>query len=154
MLRSVAPGEYQRECFAQYGMKTDPSGRYAVQYKPFHFIGLELGVSVANIMCRGEPTGQCKTWIADVVATAKRDLKPGEKLDGEGGFMVFGQLMPAEKSLAIQGLPIGLAHGLIMKKDVKKDQRLSWEDVEFDKEAQAVAVRREMEDMFRKEYAT
>lgn len=148
----IAPGEYQRECFAQYGLRTDPSGRYAVQYKPFHLIGLELGISVANIMCRGEPTGQCKTWTADVVATAKRDLKVGEKLDGEGGFMVYGRLMPAENSLAIEGLPIGLAHGLVLKRDVKKDQGLSWHDVEFNEKAQAVAVRRQMEDMFRKEF--
>ena len=77
-----APGEYQRECFAQYGMKTDSNGRYAAQSKPHHLIGLELGVSVGTIMCRGE--GSCKPFAGDVVATAKRDLKAGEKLDGEG----------------------------------------------------------------------
>ena len=147
-----APGEYQRECFAQYGMKTDKSGRFAAQYRPYHLIGLELGVSVANIMCRGEPTGQTRTFAADVVATAKQDLKAGEKLDGEGGFTVYGKLMPAEDSLAIEGLPIGLAHGLVLKKDIKKDQRLSWQDVEFSEKAQAVAVRREMEATFRKQF--
>jgi len=123
-----------------------------VQYKPFHLIGLELGVSVANIMCRGEPTGQCKTWAADVVATAKQDLEAGEKLDGEGGFMVYGKLMPAETSLAIEGLPVGLAHGLVLKREVKKDQGLSWQDVEFSEQVQAVAVRREMEAVFRSEF--
>lgn len=147
----VAPGDYQRECFAQYGLKTDSTGRYAVQYKPYHMIGLELGLSVASIMCRGEPTGQTKTWKADVVATAKRDLQVGEKLDGEGGFMVYGKLMPCEASLAIEGLPIGLAHGLVLKREVKKDQGLSWQDVEFSTKAQAVSVRREMEETFRKE---
>ena len=145
-----APGEYQRECFAQYGMKTDSSGRFAAQYKPYHLIGLELGVSVANIMCRGEPTGQTRTWAADVVATAKKDLKTGEKLDGEGGFTVYGKLMPARDSLAMEGLPIGLAHGLILKGDVKKDQKISWQDVEYSEATQAVAVRREMEASFRK----
>lgn len=149
----IAPGEYQRECFAQYGLKTDDSGRYAAQYKPFHLIGLELGVSVANIMCRGEPTGQTRTFAADVVAAAKRDLKPGEKLDGEGGFMVFGKIMPAEDSLRIEGLPIGLAHGLVLKREVKKDQGLSWQDVEYEENNQSVAVRKEMEAHFRKEFA-
>lgn len=105
-----AAGEYQRECFQQYGLQTDSTGRYAVQYKPYHLIGLELGVSIANIMCRGEPTGQTQTWAADVVATAKRDLKAGEKLDGEGGYMVYGTLMPAQTSMKINGLPIGLAY--------------------------------------------
>jgi predicted homoserine dehydrogenase-like protein len=116
-------------------------------------IGLELGISVASIMCRGEPTGQCETFAADVVATAKRDLKAGEKLDGEGGFMVYGKLMPAANSLAIEGLPIGLAHGLRIRQDVKKDQGLSWRDVEWSLETQVVAVRREMEKMYRKEIA-
>jgi predicted homoserine dehydrogenase-like protein len=125
-----APDEYQRECFAQYGIETDDSGRYAAQYKPYHLIGLELSISVASIMVRGEPTGQTRTWAGDVVATAKRDLKKGEKLDGEGGFMVYGKLMRAEHSLQIEGLPIGLAHGLMLKRDVGKDERLSWKDVE------------------------
>ncbi|KAK5937702.1 hypothetical protein PMZ80_009831 [Knufia obscura] len=147
-----APGQYQRECFAQYGLKTDSTGWYAAQYKPYHLIGLELGVSIANIMCRGEPTGQTRTWSGDVVATAKRDLAVGEKLDGEGGFMVYGKLMPARDSLGIEGLPIGLAHGLVLKSGVGKDQGLSWRDVEFSGESQAVAVRREMEEIFRREF--
>ncbi|KAI7232136.1 hypothetical protein KC330_g6059 [Hortaea werneckii] len=150
-LEKNAPGDYQRECFAQYGMKTDSTGRYAAQSKPYHLIGLELGVSVANIMCRGEPMGQTKTWAADTVATAKRDLKAGEKLDGEGGYMVYGRIMPAEASLAIEGLPIGLAHGLVLKEDVKQGQGLSWQHVEWSEKSQAVSVRREMEALFREE---
>lgn len=148
-----APGEYQRECFAQYGMKTDSSGWYAAQSKPYHLIGLELGVSIANIMCRGEPTGQCKTFAADTVATAKRDLKAGEKLDGEGGFTVYGRIMPAEDSLAIEGLPIGLAHGFVLKRDVKKGEGLSWKDVDFEEKSQAVQIRRQMESLYREEFS-
>ncbi|KAK4632770.1 hypothetical protein CLAFUR0_02568 [Fulvia fulva] len=147
-----APGEYQRECFAQYGLQTDSTGRYAAQYKPYHLIGLELGVSIAIIMCRGEPTGQTRTWAGDVVATAKRDLKAGEKLDGEGGFMVYGKLLPAETSMDIEALPVGLAHGISIKNDVKKGQGLSWKDVDYSEDNQAVAVRREMEAIFRKEF--
>ncbi|KAK0946748.1 hypothetical protein LTR29_001918 [Friedmanniomyces endolithicus] len=148
-----APGAYQMECFKQYGLETDSTGKYAAQYKPFHLIGLELGASVANIMCRGEPTGQTRTWAGDVVATAKSDLKAGEKLDGEGGFMVHGKLMSAEASMEIEGLPIGLAHGLALKRDVGKGEGLSWRDVEYDEKNQAVAIRREMEAVFRKEFA-
>jgi predicted homoserine dehydrogenase-like protein len=103
-------------------------------------------------MCRGEPTGQTRTWAGDVVATAKRDLKAGETLDGEGGFTVYGKLMPAEKSMEIEGLPIGLAHGLVLKNDIKQGKGLSWEDVEYSEKSQAVAVRREMESIFRKEF--
>lgn len=147
----TAPGQYQKDCFAQYGLQTDSSGRYAVQYKPFHLIGLELGISIASIMLRGEPTGQTQTWSADVVATAKRLLKAGERLDGEGGFMIYGKLMPAERSLEIAGLPIGLAHGLLLTRDIPQGAGLSWKDVEVKGEgSQAVQVRREMEEMFRK----
>lgn len=104
-------------------------------------------------MVRGEPTGQTKTFAGDVVATAKKDLKAGETLDGEGGFMVYGKLMTAEDSLAIEGLPIGLAHGIKLKRDVKKGQGMSWADVEYSEKSQVVAIRREMEALYRKEFA-
>lgn len=148
-----APDDYQRACFAQYGMRTDDSGWYAAQSKPYHLIGLELGFSVASIICRGEPTGSTRTWAGDVLATAKRALKAGETLDGEGGFMVYGRLLPARTSIAVRGLPVGLAHGLVLKRDVEKDQRLSWDDVEWSLEREAVRVRREMEEVFRREFA-
>ncbi|ETN40640.1 uncharacterized protein HMPREF1541_04919 [Cyphellophora europaea CBS 101466] len=148
-----ATSEYQKEAFAQYGMETDKTGWFAAQYKPWHLIGLEVGVSIANIMCRGEPTGSTKTFAGDVVATAKKNLVAGEMLDGEGGHTVVGKLMPAEVSLEIEGLPIGLAHGLKLKRDVKKDQGLSWADVEFSEDSQVVKVRREMEAIFREEFA-
>jgi predicted homoserine dehydrogenase-like protein len=122
------------------------------QYKPYHLIGLELGVSVASIMVRGEPNGQTKIFAADVVATAKRDLESGETLDGEGGFMINGKLMTAQDSLAFEGLPIGLAHGLMLKTGVNQGQRLSWADVEYSEKSQAVAVRREMEELHRKQF--
>jgi predicted homoserine dehydrogenase-like protein len=74
------------------------------------------------------------------------------RLDGEGGFMVYGKLMRARESLAIEGLPIGLAHGLVLKSDVKQGEGLSWRHVEWSEKAQVVAVRREMEAVYRKEF--
>lgn len=144
-----ASGEYQKECFAQYGLLTDESGWYAAQYKPYHLVGLELGISVANIMLRGEPTGQCRAFTADVVATAKKDLSIGQTLDGEGGFCVYGTLMSAVDSLDFEGLPIGLAHGVRLKQKILKGQKISWKDVEFDEERQEVKIRRLMEQEFR-----
>ena len=114
-----APSDYVKRCFAEYGLMTDPSGRYAALYKPYHLIGLELGISVASAGLRGEPTGAPTGFRADVVATAKRDLAAGEMLDGEGGFTVWGRLMPAEDSLRLGGLPIGLAHHLRLAHPVK-----------------------------------
>jgi predicted homoserine dehydrogenase-like protein len=142
-----APGPYAAACFRQYGLKTDASGEYAAMYKPYHLIGLELNVSVLSAALRGEPTGQARGFRADVAATAKRPLRAGEVLDGEGGFTVWGKLSPAEASLARGDLPIGLAHGVKLLRDVAEGERLSWRDVEPMTSA-AYRARREMEAAF------
>jgi predicted homoserine dehydrogenase-like protein len=147
----AAPTDYVRDCFAQYGLKTDESGRYAAMYKPYHLIGLELGLSVASIATRGEPTGATRDWRGDAIAVAKRALKAGEALDGEGGFTVFGKLVPAERSLALGALPIGLAHGVTLRHDVPAGQPVRWSDVRYDATSPAVGFRREMEALFRSE---
>ena len=108
----MAQSDYAAACFKQYGLPTDPSGRYAAMYKPFHLIGLELSISVLSVALRGEPTGSCKAWRGDAVAVAKRALKAGEMLDGEGGYTVYAKLIPAARSLALGALPIGLAGGV------------------------------------------
>ncbi|GJD60423.1 NAD(P)H-dependent oxidoreductase [Methylobacterium frigidaeris] len=146
-----APSDYVRKCFSEYGLKTDPSGRYSAMYKPYHLIGLELGLSVASIAVRGEATGTTRGFSGDVVATAKRDLKAGERLDGEGGYTVYGRLMPARDSLRAGGLPIGLAHGLTLTRPVAAGRPVSWDDVSFSADDPAIRFRREMEEVFRGE---
>lgn len=141
--------EYVERCFKEYGLVTDPSGKYTAMYKPYHLIGLELGISVASAGLRGEPTGAPVAFNGDVVATAKRDLKPGEMLDGEGGFTVYGKLRPAAQSLREGGLPLGLAHKVRLKNAVAAGQPVRWDDVEIDPAQPAVAFRREMERMAR-----
>ena len=148
-----APSDYVRRCFAEYGLRTDATGRYSAMYKPFHLIGLELGLSVASIMVRGEPTGATRGFHGDVVATAKRSLRPGERLDGEGGFMVHGTLMPAQASLDAGGLPVGLAHNLVLRHAVAAGQVVRWQDVAFDEADPTVRFRREMEAAFRHDAA-
>lgn len=143
--------EYIRNCFEEYNAHTDPSGRYFTLYKRWHLIGLEVGVSVASVALRGEATGVATGWNADVVATAKRDLQPGEMLDGEGGYTVWGKLLPAKASLAVGGvggLPLGLAHEVKMTRPVKQGQCLSWDDVAIDTRTEAYRLRRAMEDLF------
>ena len=117
-------------------------------YKPYHLIGLELGVSVASVGLRREPTGVARDWLGDVVATAKRDLREGERLDGEGGYTVYGKLMPAGDSLHLRGLPLGLAHGVTLQRPIAEGQPVTWNDVEYDEAASAVRIRREMEREF------
>jgi predicted homoserine dehydrogenase-like protein len=147
-----APSDYVRRCFAEYGLVTDQSGRYAAMYKPYHLIGLELGISVASAGLRGEATGSATGFRGDAVATAKRALSAGEKLDGEGGFTVYGRLMPAAESLARGALPIGLAHNVVLQRPVGEGEVVRWRDVAIDETAEAVRIRRDMESIFRQEW--
>jgi predicted homoserine dehydrogenase-like protein len=143
-----AASEYIRRCFKEYQVFTDPEGRSMVQYKKWHLIGLELGISVASVGLRGEPTGVACYFNADVVATAKRDLQPGEILDGEGGYTVFGKLSPAAESVRRRSLPLGLAHNLTVIRPVAKDQALTWGDVRADESLAAYKLRGEMEELY------
>ncbi len=143
-----APNDYAADCFKQYGLKTDASGRYAAMYKPYHLIGLELNISILSAALRGEPTGQPHGFRGDVAAVAKRDLHADEVLDGEGGYTVWGKLMPAAESLKIGALPIGLAHRVTLKNDIAHGAVVRWSDVEIDPGADAVVTRRAMEERF------
>ena len=141
----AAGSDYVKRCFREYGLVTDDTGEYAAMYKPYHLIGLELGISVASVGLRREPTGVARAWHGDVVATAKRPLGVGEMLDGEGGYTVYGTLMPASASVAIGGLPLGLAHRVKLIRPVAAGAPVKWTDVAFDANDAAVRLRREME---------
>ena len=143
-----APNDYAADCFRQYGLKTDSSGRYAAMYKPYHLIGLELNISVLSAALRKEPTGQAFDFRGDVAAVAKRDLRAGEMLDGEGGYTVWGKLMPAQASLSVRALPIGLAHRVKLRADVAHGAVVRWSDVETNAADDAVKTRRAMEATF------
>ena len=143
-----APNDYTAACFRQYGMNTDASGRYSAMYKPFHLIGLELNVSILSAGLLGRPTGASRDFVGDAVVTAKRNLAAGETLDGEGGFTVYGKLLPARTSLEHGALPIGLAHGVTLRRAIGAGEIVGWDDVECDPTLEAVRVRREMEVRF------
>jgi predicted homoserine dehydrogenase-like protein len=138
---------YVQQCFAEYGLPCDRSGRYGALYRPHHLIGLELGVSVASVALRGEPTGTPSAFVGDVVACAKRDLAAGELLDGEGGYTVFGKLMPARDSLACRALPMGLASDARVLRPIARDQVLRAADVDLSGQRVSAELRRELEEM-------
>jgi predicted homoserine dehydrogenase-like protein len=143
----AADSDYVRRCFGEYGLATDETGSYAAMYKPYHLIGLELGISVAAVGLRREPTGAPTGFRGDVVAVGKRDLAAGATLDGEGGYTVWGRLMPARDSLARGGLPIGLAHGARLTRAVRKGEIVTWRDIAMP-ETEAARVRLDMEALF------
>lgn len=137
--------DYQKHCLEEYKVGTDDTGRFMCLYKRWHLIGLELGMSVASVALRGEATGVAETFNGDVVAVAKRDLKAGEILDGEGGYTVAGQLRPADVSLKGKMLPLGLSGNVKLKRDVPVDGILTYDDVEVDEGLNATKLRRSME---------
>jgi predicted homoserine dehydrogenase-like protein len=143
-----APNDYAADCFRQYGLKTDSSGRYAAMYKPYHLIGLELNVSILSAALRREPTGQPFDFRGDVGSVATRNLRAGEMLDGEGGYTVWGKLMPAAASLKAGALPIGLAHRVKLKNDVAHGAVVRWSDAEIDADNETIKTRRAMEARF------
>lgn len=140
--------DYVRHCFEEYRMLPDRTFHYAALYRPTHMIGLELGISVASMVLRGEPTGAPTGFRSDVVATAKRALAAGEVLDGEGGYCVWGKQMPAEHSLKQGCLPLGLAHDMPLKNPIAAGTPITWDDVECDPNDEALRIRQEMETVF------
>jgi predicted homoserine dehydrogenase-like protein len=142
-----ARAAYTRRSFREYGMATDKSGRYCALYRPYHMIGLELGISVASAVLRNEATGTPDAFRSDVAAVAKKALQPGDLLDGEGGFTVWGKILRAEDSLARNALPIGLAHKVKLVNSVAKGAIVRWEDVAMPDD-ETVRFRREMERAF------
>jgi len=142
---------YVKRCFKDYGLPVDASGAYSALWRPCHLIGLELGVSVASVALLNQPTGVSREFNADVVATAKRDLKLGEVLDGEGGFMVWGRLMASGDAMAINAVPIGLAHMITLTKPVALGEVITWSDVDLTDEIKnglAYVTRLDMQQQF------
>jgi predicted homoserine dehydrogenase-like protein len=140
-----ASNDYAAACFSQYGMPTDATGRYAAMYRPFHLIGMELSISVLHAALNRHATGAPKGWRADVVAVAKRDLRPGELLDGEGGYTAYGKLIPVQRSLSLGALPIGLAKGARVSRPIGAGKLVTSADVVTDQSTTAYRVRKELE---------
>ena len=118
------------------------SGNYSAIWRPYHYIGLELAQSVYSIALDNRATGYTKNYNADVASFAKKDLKVGEKLDGEGGFCARGRLITSEKSKKEMILPLGLTDNAILKRDISKDDVIRLDDVELNLPAEVIEARK------------
>ena len=137
-----AQNEYVMNCFREYGMITDKSGRYSAIWRPYHYIGLELAQSIYSIALDKKATGQTKNFNADVISVAKKDLNVGDNLDGEGGFTARGRLVTSQESIKNNYLPLGLTDGAIMKKKITKDQYIKLDDVEINWKEEVLTARK------------
>lgn len=145
-----ADTEYLKNCFEEYKVVTDPSGKYMTLYKRWHMIGLELAVSVASVAIRAEATGAAICFNADCAAVAKRDIAVGEMLDGEGGYTVSGGLRPAVSSVRQGNVPLGLAHNVPLIRSVKAGATITWDDINIDRTTDAYRLRTQMEEQLLK----
>jgi len=144
-----ATSRHMRRFLAMHDFVKDASGEYGAAYRPYHLIGLELGISVATVALRGEATGTADYLMADVVAVAKKDLKAGDSLDGEGGYTAYGRLVSADRSIPGDYLPIGLSQGGKLRRPVAKDSILTYQDVTLDVNRFSYRMRRTLEDDFK-----
>jgi len=144
-----ALNDYARHFFSQEELHTDSSGEYVALSRPFHLIGFELGVSVASAALRTEATGSADLFVADVASAAKKDLKSGDILDGEGGYTVYGRLVQAEESVRNKYLPMGLSREAKVVRSVAKDSILTYDDVELDDRQFSYKIRKMMEEEFK-----
>ena len=136
-----AQNEYVKNCFKDYGMVTDSSGSYSAIWRPYHYIGLELAQSIYSIVLDNKATGHTKNFNAEIASVSKKDLKAGQKLDGEGGYCARGRLISSKKSKKERILPMGYTDNAILKRDIMKDEFISLDDVKLDLPKEIIEAR-------------
>ncbi len=118
-------------------------------FRPYHLACIEVPVSVARAVLQGRPTGDLRGgMVAELIAVAKRDLKPGDELDGAGGYTVYGLSERYELAREKRLLPFGFAYRGRLKRVVARDQALSWDDVEDEPSGFLYELRREQDRLF------
>jgi predicted homoserine dehydrogenase-like protein len=106
-------------------------GPFYTFYTPFHLPHLQIASTIGRAFIQNDPTvAPIGGPVCEVVAVAKRDLKAGERLDGIGGFCVYGLIDNTSSARGMNALPIGLSEGCIMRRTVAKDSVVSFDDVE------------------------
>jgi predicted homoserine dehydrogenase-like protein len=118
-------------------------------FRPYHLACVEVPMSVARAVVQGRPTGDLRGgMVAELVAVAKQDLKPGDELDGAGGYAVYGLSERYEVAREKKLLPFGFAYGGKVKRAVAKDQSLSWDDVSVPTSGFLYELRQEQDRLF------
>jgi predicted homoserine dehydrogenase-like protein len=118
-------------------------GPYWSLYRPYHLTSLETPFTVARMLLWGETISATdRPPTAETVAVAKKDLLSGETIDGLGGFAVYGYIETAEQARAGDMLPLGLAPGSVLTRDVTAGDPVTYADVELDESLMIVHLRR------------
>lgn len=121
-------------------------GKYYTFFRPYHLWFLEAPISVARAALHRQATlVPLDRPVADVMAVAKRDLQPGERLDDFGGYTFYGVMDEAQVVHALNALPVGLAPGARMVRAVLAGRVLQWDDAQLDESSTVVKLRRQQD---------
>ena len=119
------------------------TGPYYALFRPYHLTSLETPISIARAVLKHETTiATDQAPVCETVTVAKRDLKAGERIDGLGGFTVYGMIDEAKQARESDALPLGLAPGSVLRKDIRQGETVSYSDVELDETLYIVQLRR------------
>jgi predicted homoserine dehydrogenase-like protein len=116
-------------------------GPFYVFYTPYHLPHIQLASTIGRASIHRDPTvAPIAGPACEVLTLAKRDLKAGEALDGIGGFCTYGLIDNATQARAHGLLPIGLSEGATLRRDICKDQAVSFDDVDLPSESLAYSL--------------
>jgi predicted homoserine dehydrogenase-like protein len=116
---------------AQLGYVKMGDGPFYVFYTPYHLPHIQIASTIGRAVVHGDPTvAPIAGPVCEVIALAKRDMKAGERLDGIGGFCAYGLIDNTAAARAINALPLSLSENCVLRRDVAKDEVISFTDVE------------------------
>ena len=120
-------------------------------FRPYHLACVEVPMSMAKAILTGRPTGEMEGGgpCAELIAVAKRDLAAGDELDGGGGYTVYGLSERVEVARAERLLPFGFAYSGRVKRAIRRDEPLGWDDVEVDTSSFLYELRAQQDGLFR-----
>lgn len=128
-----APDNQAAESLATYGeiigMVIGRQSRHVVIYRPQHFVGHEVPIGIARMMLFNETVGAPVGHTCEVIAAAKKRLPVGTKLDGEGGYCVYGMVERAEVARKGNLVPIGLSGGAEVIQEIPEDGLITFDNV-------------------------
>jgi predicted homoserine dehydrogenase-like protein len=123
-------------------------GKYYTFFRPYHLWFIEAPFSVAQAFLHR------KVWlapldepVADVMTIAKRDLRPGDRLDDFGGYTFYGSMERAETARSLDALPVGLAPQAVVARPVRAGDVITWQDVQLDEASVVVKLRRQQDSL-------
>jgi predicted homoserine dehydrogenase-like protein len=125
------------------------AGPYWALIRPFHLANLEVPISIVRVVRDRHATLAPDRRVAELGARAKRDLQPGDRIDGIGGEQVYGFTWSADDAANMGLVPLGLTEGTTVRKPVTAGDPLTFEDVELDESSILVQLWRLQEHLDR-----